>query len=102
MWKVGTKRILGILSDKDAWKLDPDDNEHPKLPRNIDQAYRAEAKRVGDHSGVPRLSGPLFGDFEICPLEPEHPGWMQDVCIESAKNIFSNQTKHGYSWETTR
>lgn len=102
MWKVGTNRILGIVSGRDAWKLDPDDNEHPKLPRNVDQAYRAEYKRTGEKAPVPRLSGPLYGDFEICPLEPEHPGWMQDVCIESAKNIFSNQTKHGYSWETTR
>ena len=99
MWKVGTKRILGILSGPDAWTLDPEDNEHPKLPHNLDLAYRAESKRIGDKAPVPRLSGPLFGDFEICPLEPEHPGWMQDVCIEAAKNIFSDQTKHGYSWE---
>jgi hypothetical protein len=102
MVKVGTKRILGILSGPNAWKTDPEDNEHPKLPRNLDLAYRAEWRRTGHKGAFTRLSGPFFGDFEICPLEPEHAGWMQHVCIESAKNIFSDQTKHGYSWETTR
>jgi hypothetical protein len=29
-----------------------------------------------------------WADFEVCPLEPERKGWMQAVCIESAKNIF--------------
>jgi hypothetical protein len=101
IWEVGTKRILGIYSGPNSWMLDPEDNEHPKLPRNIDLAYRAESRRTGESTAVPRLTGPLFGDFEICQLEPEHPGWMQAVCIELAKNIFFDRTKHGYSWETT-
>jgi len=102
MWKVGTKRILGILSGPNSWVLDPEDNEHPRLPRNLDLAYRAEWRRAGHTRAFTRLAGPVYGDFEICPLEPEHAGWMQDVCIESAKNIFFDETKHGYSRETAR
>jgi hypothetical protein len=29
----------------------------------------------------------MFGDFEVCPLEPEKPHTMQASCVESAKNI---------------
>jgi hypothetical protein len=34
------------------------------------------------------LPPPVFADFEVCPLEPEQKGWMQPVCVESAKKIF--------------
>lgn len=33
----------------------------------------------------------IFGDFEICPLEPEHKGEMQNACIESAKNLVATE-----------
>jgi len=29
----------------------------------------------------------LFADLIICPVTHERDGWMQMVCIESAKNI---------------
>jgi hypothetical protein len=29
----------------------------------------------------------LLGDFEVCPLEPEHKGAMQVACIESARHV---------------
>lgn len=89
MWKVGTMRILGIFSGPNAWQADVEDSLHPQLPSNLEEAYEAEYKRrmaVKDRDAAD--TEPVFGDFEICPLEPERPGWMQSVCIESARNLF--------------
>ncbi len=74
LWKTGTHRILGVYSGADAWKRDALDNEHPELPGNVNRAMKP-------------FENVVFADYEICPLEPEHRGWMQDVCIESAKNV---------------
>jgi hypothetical protein len=88
MWKVGTKRILGVYSGPGSESYDALDNEHPELPANVDRAYDAEYKRKAalkdSDAGLPE---PVFADFEVCPLEPERKGQMQSVCIESAKNI---------------
>lgn len=72
LWKIGTRRILGIYSGPEA--NDPLDNEHPELPANVRRVFRP-------------FSNQIFADFEICPLEPEEAGTMQSACIESAKNI---------------
>jgi len=29
----------------------------------------------------------IFGDFTICPLEPDRPGFMREVCVVDAKNL---------------
>lgn len=29
----------------------------------------------------------IFGDFTICPIEPESPGHMRTVCVAAAKNL---------------
>lgn len=89
IWKIGTKRILGVYSGPDSERIDPLDNEHPEFPANLDRAYEAEYQRK-IKAKEPDAEWPdtVFADFEVCPLEPEHPGWMQSVCIESAKNIF--------------
>ena len=89
MWKVGTKRIMGILSGPNSQRHDLEDSLHPELPSNLERAYEAEYKRrVAMKDPDAGDSEPVFGDFEVCPLEPERPGWMQPVCIESATNIF--------------
>jgi hypothetical protein len=89
MWKVGTKRILGIFSGPDAWRYDLEDSLHPELPANLSRDYEAEYKRrVAMKDPDAGDTEPVFGNFEVCPLEPERPGWMQSVCVESAKNIF--------------
>jgi hypothetical protein len=74
LWKIGTKRILAIHSGPGFKRGDNQENENPEVPPNVDRAF----KSIG--TGV-------FGDFEVCPLEPEHPGVMQSACIESAKNL---------------
>jgi hypothetical protein len=76
MWKIGTKRLLGIYSGPSVShdRLSPD-QEHPEFPANVDKVWSS------------RL-GALYGDFEVCPLAPERPGAMRPVCVESAKNLF--------------
>lgn len=97
MWKVGTKRILAILSGPNSQRHDLEDSLHPELPANLDKAYQDEYKRraaIKDpEAGLPE---PVFGDFEVCPLEPERPSWMQPVCIDSAKNIFFQRYELGH------
>jgi len=79
IWKIGTHRILGVRSGPSAMR-DANDSMNPEFPANVDQAYKEPFDWI-------------FADFEVCPLEPEHAGWMQHVCIESAKNIFVKHVK---------
>jgi len=87
LWKIGTKRILGVFSGPSHYPARSDaDMEDPELPANLDRIYQAILPRKERlKEAFPDVA---FGDFEICPLEPERKGWMQAVCIESAKNIF--------------
>jgi len=97
LWKVGTNRILGVYSGPGSQRIDPLDNEHPEFPANLERAYEAEYRRnVALEKDTPYLIGPVFAEFEVCPLEPDTPGTMQAACIESAKNIFVDFSKRGY------
>jgi hypothetical protein len=80
LWKVGTKRLLAIYSGPSTYH-DPLslDNEDPDFPANVEKIWS------------PRVYRPLYGDFEVCPLAPEHSGAMRPVCVESAKNLFVDQ-----------
>jgi hypothetical protein len=75
MWKVGTKRLLGIYSGPSVDRLS-EANEDPEFPANVQRVWQT------------RIGHTLWADFEVCPLEPERAGWMQAVSVESAKNIF--------------
>ncbi len=77
LWKVGTHRLLGILSGPSELGKDDLDNEHPEFPKNVERALAL---------GTPNQNR-IFADFEVCPLEPDVPGVMQSACIEAAKNI---------------
>jgi len=75
IWKIGTKRILGVYSGPSRFPPRTDaDSELPEFPPNVDEVFRPPNNWI-------------FADFEICPLEPERKGEMLAVCIESAKNI---------------
>ena len=78
LWKIGSHRVLGIYSGPsvDRYGLD---NEGPELPSNVDRSLW--------DTKDPHFANRIFGDFEVCPLEPEKAGAMQAACIESAKNI---------------
>lgn len=82
LWKIGTKRLLGIYSGPSTYH-DPLslDNEDPDFPANVEKIW------------TPRLGVPLYGDFEVCPLAPERAGFMRPVCVESAKNLFIDRSQ---------
>jgi hypothetical protein len=85
VWKIGTKRVLGIFSGPSSYHgpiadtTPLDDNESPEFPANVRRTLKTHQE-----SGLPLR---IFADFEVCPLEPEKAGAMQAACIESAKNI---------------
>jgi hypothetical protein len=77
LWKIGTDRILGVYSGPSVNRFGQD-NESPELPANLSRVFHPAENWV-------------FGDFEVCPLEPERKGAMQAVCIEAAKNLRVSQ-----------
>jgi len=89
IWKIGTHRILGIFNGPSHFPpQEIADNENPDLPSSVERAYAADRRRW-ERDGESAYDLPdIFADFEVCPLEPEKPGWMQAVCIESAAQIF--------------
>lgn len=62
IWRIGTKRILGVLPSED-----------PIVPAAI-------RKRLA--FGVE-----FYGNFEVCPFTARKPGWMQMVCVQRASNV---------------
>ncbi len=66
IWLVGTTRRLHVTNEISDF-----------LPAN---ALKYTALTLPDHSYI-------FGDFTICPLEPDRPGFMRDVCVVAAKNL---------------
>jgi len=73
MWRVGTKRYLGV------W-----DDEEPIVPANL-------AAVLQPPDAVWRT---VFGDFVVCPFTKERPGWMRMVCIEAARHIVIRDDRH--------
>jgi hypothetical protein len=90
LWKIGTHRILAVLNGPSHYPpRTVDDLENPEFPTELDRGHEADNRRHKKATGIMwAIPPPVFADFEICPLEPEHKGWMQGVCVESAKNIF--------------
>ena len=80
LWKIGTKRILAIHSGPRFKLGDNEENENPEVPANVSRAFKSFETEV-------------FGDFEVCPLEPAQSGVMQRACIESAKNLLADNPK---------
>jgi hypothetical protein len=80
LWKIGTRRLMGIYSGPGFGPFDPALNEEDdlELPANL---KRYDFTKVS-----------VFGDFEVCPLVPEKQGRMQPACIESDKNLVSEKS----------
>ena len=74
LWKIGTRHMFSILSGPGSPDRNPDDSLEPELPPNVEHAFKTITTRI-------------YGDFEVCPLETEKPGEMQDACIESARHL---------------
>jgi len=90
IWRIGTHRMLGVFSGPSHFPSRTiADDESPELPPELNRAYEADNRAHKRATGIMwAVPPPVFADFEVCPLEPEHKGWMQPVCIESAKSIF--------------
>lgn len=90
IWRIGTHRMLGIFSGPSHYPPRTiADDEDPELPPELDRAYAADNRARKKATGTMwALPPPTFADFEVCPLKPVPKGWMQPVCIESAKKIF--------------
>ncbi|WP_143525938.1 hypothetical protein [Rhodanobacter sp. C05] len=67
IWPVGTQRLLGVVPDP----VESGNSEVVALGRKLqeDRVYVA------------------FADFQVCPLEKEVLGSLQDVCIEKIQKI---------------
>ena len=71
IWIVGTRRILGVVDAKGSPAGDH------LLPEWLD------ATMV---SATP-CSKAAFGDFTVCPLSPDRPGVMREVCVTNATKV---------------
>lgn len=93
LWKIGTRRVVRVCNGPHFPPLSWDDCATPEFPANLQQVYKDRRNWEPSFIDDTRLS-PLtvFGDFEICSLEPERKGKMQTVCMESAKGIFVDRT----------
>jgi hypothetical protein len=67
IWKIGTKRILGV---SDGLALP----EYEQMPENVEILLGG-------------LGTNVYGDFEFCPFTNSEPGVMQLGCIQSGKNL---------------
>jgi len=70
IWRVGTKRIFGVLPAEDEIVPEP------------------LKKYVG-------LMPNLYGDLLACPFTAPRPGEMQMVCIEAASHLVVERYSEG-------
>ena len=62
IWLVGTKRVVAVNKGMPEMLL-----------KYLDMASP-------EHSDI-------YGDYEICPLERDRPGYMRSVCVSSASRL---------------
>src|SRR5712664_3449237 len=67
LWKVGTRRVLGISDQRFALK------GYRNVPENIERQLNQDVS--------------LLGDFLVCPFTQARTAEMQLVCIETGKNL---------------
>ena len=79
IWRVGTKRILGVHDGAGSAESDS------ILPQSI-------RTLLGDAFGVE-----VYGNYQVCPLKPEHPGRMQPVCIADWADLVVHRRQTGAS-----
>jgi hypothetical protein len=72
IWRVGTKRIFGVL-DANGNVF----NDLTGLPLEIQKLFPLDNPDRTE----------IFGDYTVCPFDTERSGWMQDVCIARAENL---------------
>jgi hypothetical protein len=67
IWQIGTTRLLGVADARFSNFEDPE--LPPPLGASLDwnTAY--------------------FGDYTVCPLHPDKPGTMRDVCVQAIEHL---------------
>jgi hypothetical protein len=65
LWLIGTKRVVALNNDIDS------------LPSEI----RKYLEMTSEHHSY------IFGDFLVCPLEPDTPGRMRQACVTGAERL---------------
>src|SRR6185436_14818693 len=65
LWRVGTRRMLGISEQRFAV------SGYRNVPDDIESQINQDVA--------------IFGDFLVCPFTPSRPREMQLICIESGK-----------------
>ena len=63
LWLIGTKRVVALNNDS--------------LPPEIRKYLEMTSE---DHSYI-------FGDFLVCPLEPDTPGRIRQACVTGAEKL---------------
>jgi len=66
LWRVGTKRMLGVSASYSR-------EGYSSIPEELEQKLDWENE--------------LWGDFLVCPFTPQRPKEMQMICIEDWKNL---------------
>lgn len=54
------------------------------LPENAERMLNSG---YDDHEAEWIYGNSVFGDFLVCPLEPEKPGYAQHVCVARADHL---------------
>jgi hypothetical protein len=67
IWRVGTRRMLGISEQRFALE------GFRKVPEEVEQAIKPEVE--------------LFGIYTVCPFTRQKQGEMQLVCVDKVKNL---------------
>jgi len=65
LWVIGTTRVFAV------------DNGVDNLPKAISKYLEMTS---ADHSYI-------FGDFEVCPVEPDRPGHIRRACVAGGVNL---------------
>jgi len=65
IWLIGTTRVVALGNDAD------------RLPADIAKYLQLDSP---DHSYI-------YGDFVICPTEPDEPRHMRSVCVAGAEKL---------------
>jgi hypothetical protein len=90
LWKISANRLLKICDEPTYSSMQSTgDCADPEFPANLERVYDADQRHWKMGGGHGEYFPPdVFGDFQICPLEPERKGERQYACIESAKITF--------------
>jgi hypothetical protein len=76
IWRIGTRRIFGVVDANGSSESDK------VLPDKLRALVQPDAFAVF-----------VFGDFEVCPLEKDHPGRMRTVRLAGGRNFSTRPAK---------